>query len=66
MQMFEQSTEDTLDRLHEQPATSEGVVHQSERNSLFWEIEHTGASTKLSFFNSKKEFSINPPKSLFL
>lgn len=49
MQMFEQSTEDTLDRLHEQPATSEGVVHQSERNSLFWEIEHTGASTKLSF-----------------
>lgn len=32
------------------------VQFQSERNSLFWEIEHIGASAKLTFV-VKMEFS---------
>lgn len=35
---------------------SGGAVHQSERNSLFWEIEHIGASAKLTSV-VKMEFS---------
>lgn len=42
------------------------VVHQSERNSLFWEIEQTGASVKLRvfflFFNINLNLASSLPK----
>lgn len=38
------------------------VVHQSERNSLFWEIEQTGASAKLRFLFNKGNLASSLPK----